>query len=127
MKYFTLEEAEALLPELEKIYAAISELAARAEAKGAAISKLEAAGGDASQLAIERSQLQFLAKSVHERLQGIVALGAVPKGLSPALVDFPSRLGGREVCLCWKLGEKRIGFYHGGKEGFAGRRPLPGK
>jgi len=127
VRYFTLAEAEALLPEIEKIYEAVSELAARAEAKGAAISKLEASGGDASQLAIERSQFQFLANSVHERLQDIVDLGAVPKGLAPALVDFPSRLGGREVYLCWKLGEKRIAFYHGVEEGFSGRQPLPRK
>ncbi len=127
MRYFTLAEAEALLPELEKIYAAVAELAARAEAKAERIRALEGPRGDATQLAIERSQFQFLANSVHERLQEVVDLGAVPKGLAPALVDFPSRLGGREVYLCWKLGEERIGFYHGIEEGFAGRKPLPKK
>jgi hypothetical protein len=31
---------------------------------------------------------------------------------------------GREVYLCWKLGEKRIQYWHGLDEGFAGRKPL---
>jgi hypothetical protein len=50
---------------------------------------------------------------------------AQPKGLDPALVDFPHRLAGADVVLCWKLGEKKITYYHGNEEGFAGRKALP--
>ncbi|MGH9355093.1 MAG: DUF2203 family protein [Terriglobia bacterium] len=31
---------------------------------------------------------------------------------------------GREVYLCWKLGEPGIEYWHGVEEGFAGRKPL---
>lgn len=126
MRHFTLEEAEALIPELEGIYKSIAEIVERAEAKAERVRALEREGLDAAALAIERSQLQFLAGSANEFLQKIVDLGAEPKGLSPALVDFPHRLGGRDVFLCWKLGEKRITHYHGLDEGFAGRKRLPG-
>jgi hypothetical protein len=40
------------------------------------------------------------------------------------LVDFPSLRRGEKVYLCWKLGEERIGYWHGIEEGFAGRKPL---
>lgn len=122
---FTVKEAEALIPELEKIYAAISEIVARAEAKSAGVRRLEAEGAAEAVLVIERSQLKFLAGSVNEWLQKVADLGAEPKGLSPALVDFPHRLAGRDVYLCWKLGDKKITHYHRSDEGFAGRKPLP--
>lgn len=40
------------------------------------------------------------------------------------LVDFIGRHEGRNVMLCWKLGEARIGFWHDQRSGFAGRRPV---
>lgn len=123
MKYFTPEEADALIPELEKIFEAVAELAAKAEMKAAALRRR--GDEDPAGAAIERSQLQFLASGINERLQGVVELGAVPKGVEPALVDFPARLEGRDAYLCWKLGEKKIAFWHPVEEGFASRKPLP--
>jgi len=125
VKYFSVEEAEALIPELERIFDTVAELAAKAQAKAEAVDRLERAKkADPSQLAIEQSQLQFLTQAANEQLQSIVDLGAVPKGLEPALVDFPARVEGREAYLCWKLGEKAITHYHGVEEGFGGRKPL---
>ncbi|NNN06185.1 MAG: DUF2203 domain-containing protein [Elusimicrobia bacterium] len=126
MKLFTVEEAEALIPELERIFSAVAELAARAEAKALALRRRDERGeSDPAAAAIERAQIQFLAQSADERLREVVELGAVPKGVAPALVDFPHRLGGRDVYLCWRLGEKRLTHYHGFDEGFSERRPLP--
>ena len=56
----------------------------------------------------------------------ILSLGGVPKDLDLGLVDFPARLGQREVNLCWKYGEREIKFWHGLDEGYAGRKPWPG-
>jgi hypothetical protein len=126
VKYFTVDEAEALIPELERAFSDVAELAAQAEVKAESLRRRRAGDGvDAAAEAIERSQLQFLAQRVDERLRAIVELGAVPKGVDPALVDFPHRLDGRDVYLCWRLGEKRVSHYHGLDEGFEGRKPLP--
>ncbi len=128
MKYFSVAEAEELIPELERIYAAIIELAAQAEAKAMVLRRRQegdAPDSDPAASAIERSQLQFLAQRINEMLQKIVELGAFPKGVEPALVDFPHRLDGRDVYLCWRLGDKRLTHYHGVEEGFSGRKPLP--
>ena len=45
---------------------------------------------------------------------------ACPEGL----VDFPSRLDGRTVFLCWRLGEPEVLHWHELDAGFAGRQPL---
>ena len=126
MKYFSVAEAEAIIPELEKIFEAVAELAAQAEVKSASLRRRqEGDDSDPAAAAIARSQLQFLAQGINERLQNIVELGALPKGVEPALVDFPHRLEGRDVYLCWRLGDKRLTHYHGVNEGFSNRQPLP--
>jgi hypothetical protein len=126
MKYFTRAEAEALIPELEKIFDAVAELAAQAEVKAQSLRRRRDSGDpDEAAAAIERSQLQFLTSGINDWMQKIVDLGALPKGVEPALVDFPSRLDGAEVYLCWRLGEKTLSYYHPTDEGFSSRRLLP--
>lgn len=126
MKFFTVEAANALIPELEKIFDAVASLTAQAERKAAALRRRqETDNADPAASAIARSQLQFLASSINEWMQKIVDLGALPKGIDPALVDFPARIDGREAYLCWKLGEDRIEHYHAIDGGFSTRKPLP--
>jgi hypothetical protein len=62
-------------------------------------------------------------------LEEVIRLGCRPTSLDLGLVDFPARLEGREVNLCWRLGETRIDYWHGLEEGFSGRKPLsvPGR
>ena len=50
--------------------------------------------------------------------------GIVVRDIDRGLIDFPAVLDGREVYLCWHLGEEGIGFWHGIEDGFAGRQPL---
>lgn len=125
MRYFTLQEAEALLPELERLFGSVLELKAKAEKKYLKLRRMEAGPARVQDLALERAQLEFLVEGMNEWLSKIRELGCLPKGLDPCLVDFPYRLSGREVYLCWRLGERRIACYHGLEEGFAGRRSLP--
>ena len=32
----------------------------------------------------------------------------------------------RDICLCWKLGEEQIEFWHEPNAGYAGRKPVAG-
>ena len=126
VRYFTVAEAEAAIPELERVYAAIAEIRPKADAKVEVLRELKSlADPDPSRLAIEQAQLEFLINGMNEWLQKIVDLGAMPKGLEPPLVDFPYRLSGREVYLCWTAGDKKLTHYHAIQEGFAGRKRLP--
>lgn len=126
MKYFTVEEAEALIPQLEQIYECALRIHTKADAKAREVRRLEARKSTPpSELALERAQLQFLVKNLNECLESVVNMGALPKGLEPALVDFPYRLDGREVYLCWKMGETRLAYYHDLESGYGGRQALP--
>ncbi len=125
MRYFSRTEAEALLPEIERILGYVLPVLEGIKEKSRILLELETAPEEhPAEIALEKAQLQFLASGMDEWLRKIVDLGAIPKGLEPALVDFPSRIGGREIYLCWKAGEKRIAYYHGINDGFAGRKPL---
>lgn len=63
-----------------------------------------------------------------ERLQGYIEelreLGVEFKDPVMGLVDFPARRNGKEVCLCWKLGEETVEFWHTVEDGFQGRRSM---
>ena len=61
-----------------------------------------------------------------EALAELEERGIVLRDLERGLVDFPSRhASGREVLLCWQLGEPDLAWWHLPEDGFAGRRPLP--
>ena len=49
---------------------------------------------------------------------------ALVKDLDIGLLDFMARYQGKDVCLCWKLGETGIHFWHGAEEGFRGRKEI---
>jgi hypothetical protein len=63
-----------------------------------------------------------------ERLQGFIdellELGVEFKDPVLGLVDFPAQRNGKEVCLCWKLGEPSVDFWHTVEAGFQGREKL---
>jgi len=56
-----------------------------------------------------------------ERVQ---SYGCQLKDMEMGLIDFPAIRDGREVYLCWKLGEEQIGYWHDVEAGYAGRQPL---
>ena len=64
---------------------------------------------------------------VRESITEIDSIGVQVKDLAQGLLDFPCVLEGQTVLLCWKLGEKEIGYWHSVEDGFAGRKPLDGR
>jgi hypothetical protein len=71
----------------------------------------------------ERDKLVEAIRAVVERIE---ETGCVVKDLDAGLIDFPTLIDEEQVYLCWKLGEKRIFYWHRMDEGFAGRKPLEG-
>ena len=130
-KRFTLTEAESLLPEIDSIMReAVSLKAKYLEAEEAIQTFAQRVAMQGGVLVDRDTVLQNRAnrdahgerlKSAVERLQ---EFGCVIKDLDIGLVDFPTLFRGREVYLCWKMGEPGIRFWHGMDEGFAGRKPI---
>lgn len=125
MKIFTVQEANALLPDvriiLAKIQRAHREITRyRDEAKKASEAAEKGGGGIAEGVAYA-SVLTELTVQLAE-LEG---LGVQLKDFERGLVDFPSLRDGRVVLLCWQLGEgDELKWWHDVDAGFAGRTPL---
>jgi hypothetical protein len=111
-----------MIPELEKVFYSVRELKRRAEGK----IDVENTGPspDLAEHIIRKSQVEFLIAEINNRLESLYKLGCLPKDIDAGLADFPALIDGQEVYLCWKLGEKSIGFWHLASEGFSGRKPL---
>jgi hypothetical protein len=130
-KFFTLAQAEKLLPEVET---ALREAMARktefeqAEAEWQNSSRrIMVMGGvqiDRAQLAKQKGLRDSAAAEVKTSLERVHGFGCLVKDLAIGLIDFPTLLNCEEVYLCWKLGESGIRFWHGVHEGFRGRKPI---
>lgn len=127
---FTLEEAESLLPLLTGLLLEMRELKIqhdRLQERLAEVgAKTRSNGHDSGNEASEVEQeIAEKATGVNRMMEQVHELGCELKGIDEGLVDFRAvREDGREVYLCWKLGEPGIEWWHDLDSGFAARRPL---
>ena len=125
MKIFTVQEANALLPNVrvivEKIQRAHRRLSKyRDEAKKAAEAAEQGGGGVSDGVAYA---IALTGLTTH--LAELEDLGVQLKNFERGLIDFPSLRDGRVVLLCWQLGEgDELEWWHDFDAGFAGRTPL---
>lgn len=134
-RFFTLQQAEELLPDIE---AAIREAIERKAEWQRVESELQQANRRVAQRvamlggahvgwgqAIEqKTRGQEAVRALEQAVRKIHAFGCLVKDLDIGLIDFPTLFRGEEVYLCWKLGERSIGFWHGVNEGFRGRQAI---
>jgi hypothetical protein len=124
-KIFTVQEANALLPNVkviaEKIQRVHRHLSTyRDEAKKAAEAADHGGGGLTDGVAYAKVLTELTMQ-----LAELEALGVQLKDFERGLVDFPSLRDGRVVLLCWQLGEgDELEWWHDVDAGFAGRTPL---
>ena len=120
--HYTLEEARAQLPWVEKRLAALRDARARltdTEARQALAdgSPTNGGGHPGKQVGEAFVELQNGMAAFDQR-------GILLRDLDSGLIDFPSVREGEEIYLCWIDGESDIGFWHSLDAGYAGRRPL---
>ena len=130
-KLFSLREAERLRTQIEPILIETIELrrklAELEEQLGELAERIQRSGGllvSYEKVARQRIERNRLAETIQAALERIHSTGCIVKDLEAGLLDFPARIDGEAVYLCWKLGEDRIRFYHRQDEGFAGRKPI---
>ena len=103
MPHPTRAEAEALLPTVQPL---VEDLRRRVEA-------------------FRRNPSDPMAREIRALLAELAELGVEVKDPDQGLIDFRTIRDGREVYLCWKLGEgAQIRFWHDFETGYAGRQPL---
>jgi len=133
VKLLTLEEANALLPQvrltlksLREKRAAILRTQAQIEIEEMTTSDAKGQLTAAGQAAVTKlmEAFHYQTKQFEEKLEELFQSGAHLKDLDTGLVDFYSRRGKEVVFLCWKEGEEEIGHWHSLQGGFKSRQPL---
>ena len=128
-EFFTRAQAEALLPQLEaslrELQALHTELAECERELNETQTRITSNGHlPLDDLASLPDQVADLSRRLTERARDVAESGVIIKDLDMGLLDFPALREGREVYLCWRLGEERIGWWHEVDAGLSGRQPL---
>ncbi len=127
-RLFTLEAAIALLPRVRELMARAQQqrhdyLAAERQL-AEAVQTVRGNGHRADTLQSAQEAAARALRQVRQTVEALQATGCEVKDLELGLVDFRSQREGREVYLCWRVGEATISYWHELDAGFGGRQPL---
>ena len=126
--FYSIDDANAALIEVEPILSALRDerhelirlrdrtLAGRAD------------GGDAAEVKAEERRLRLKMQGLIDQMQaGVVRLDELSvtlRDIETGLIDFPALVAGRQVWLCWRLGEGPVEWWHELETGFGSRQRL---
>lgn len=129
---FTRDEANALLPTLRGMMERLRAMQAQARGKYDEMRSIREVGyrkdGNLIMLTdyqLAKREFDRVVAEANQILESINDLGCRVTDVEMGLVDFPATIGGQDVYLCWQLGEPAVQYYHGLREGYAGRKPIP--
>jgi hypothetical protein len=127
-KHYTLAEASAMLPLLRSILRDVTTLANELRDRYERLVRLQKAEGldraheeEVQQLVAEFERGQ---EKMREYELELDKLGVELKDYYTGLIDFRHMKDGKEVYLCWRLGEAEIAHWHELDAGVAGRQKL---
>ena len=126
---FTVDEAEQLLPRLTGVLSEMQGLKQehdRFQQKVAELGTKMKSNGHLldGELKEAREGMERTAQAISDLVKQVQETGCELKDIDRGLIDFRAERDGREVYLCWKLGEERISWWHDLQDGYAGRQPL---
>ena len=138
-RFYDLDEANALVPELrarcerlrdqrEDLVAIRDELEIRQASPEGAAANAGSSGGTLPDEDDDIRRLRLRMRGLVDQMQAevlwlderSVELRDIPSGL----LNVAALVSGRQVWLCWRLGEDRFDHWHELSTGFAGRRPI---
>ena len=120
VRRFTLDQANRALPLVQRI---VSDIVRQHAVTSACRESMESTTV-AKELASMQTELDRAVARLEELVDELTEVGVELKDYETGLVDFVGRHDGRDVYLCWKLGEERITHWHELNAGFAGRKPV---
>ena len=116
--YVTLEQAEERLIQVRPLLEAARRTKREIETIAAAFDY------DEVLLEQEKPRIQALVHKLGEMIDELEQLGCYIKDLDIGLLDFLSTFEGRDIFLCWKLGEDHVAHWHEIDEGFSNRQDI---
>jgi len=130
-RYFTLEEAQQLLPAVQQWLRSAVEarhLLAEADAGMMELRRhviaMSGVRPDPARALVLKARRDSAVEEVNRSIEAIHGLGVQVKDLDSGLIDFLTLYRGREVLLCFRLGEPGIAYWHELDSGFRGRKPI---
>lgn len=120
-RVYTVEEADAALPELRERLERIRRARQAMLREADLVRERVVEDGGGTHAGREYWESTATLRSEIERL---ATDGILLRDPETGLVDFPAELEGERVYLCWRLGEDRVSHWHPLDTGFTGRRPL---
>jgi hypothetical protein len=150
-RFFDLDEANATLPEVRTILESLrderaelirlrdlvverqapeeapTEAPTEANVGGAGrpAEPAEREGGTSDpEIRVLRLRMQGVIDQMQAGVARIDELGITLREIETGLIDFPALASGRQIWLCWRLGEDDIGWWHELTEGFGNRHAL---
>ena len=121
-RHFTRAEANALLPQLTTLLSQLRDARDELTDTDAHEALSEAAPTNGGGEQGRRVGIAFL--EVRRLIDTVEQAGIVLRDIDRGLVDFPALIDGREVYLCWELGEEDVAHWHDLEGGYGGREPL---
>ena len=133
-RYFSVAEANAMIKDLELTFGRMLQMKAQVRevyacleesgfAPGSDDFEIAPAGAGADTVSL-LATLKTLIDALRVDVSALKEAGCVIKDIDEGIVDWRASRKGADVLLCWKLGEKEVGFWHDPEAGFAGRRPI---
>lgn len=125
-KYFTIQQANRTLPLVKRV---VDDIVGDYRHWKDRVSQYELLTADAKpeespeQIAL-REEVEHLAKRISGYIDELSSIGCLFKGFEDGLVDFYGQRDGRDIFLCWRLGESSVEHWHEVDAGFGGRQPL---
>jgi hypothetical protein len=116
---FTLTEANRSLPLVRRI---VADIVQAQQVASELHTQAELLSGRDQQDA--QGELQRQVSRLQEYVDELTEVGVELKDYHVGLIDFIARHQGRDIYLCWKLGEDQITHWHELQDGFAGRQPV---
>jgi hypothetical protein len=121
MRYFSVEEANRLVPLLSSTFERVRPWVERAQQ----LADTLGAGESTRDVHLDtlREERDALLERIRGELLQLTEMGLEIKG-ADGLVDFRAHRGDDPVFLCWRFGEPAVTHWHELQDGFAGRRPI---
>lgn len=125
LRHFEIEEAQKVLPIVNRTVRRLMKL-------NKTIMLMNSIEIDTNDLSFEQFQnitrmnkdYHRLSYDFYKTLEDLESIGCILKDVEQGLVDFFSSFEGRDIFLCWKVGEKEIRYWHEIHAGVKGRQPI---
>ena len=119
--FYGIDEANARIPVIRDVLTLLRDQLAE-------LSRLrdESLSPDLDDAEVRRIELRIsgIVDQMHASVARIDAWSITLRDIGTGLIDFPALVNGRQVCLCWRLGEDEVAWWHELSAGFSGRLPL---